>query len=241
MPVDTVYVGRPTPWGSPFPIASKGGELFPREDSVRMYRELVTTGETTFTDAGGVAHRFTRTERSGPLHVPTIDTIRRILAGRDLACWCPLTDTDGQPVPCHADVLLELAKLERARVTTTFTNVPPGPLLRLQLQRTEVAGAPSAAERATATRPPPAATTGRKRASAATRPASGAAGYSPSGSMAPHGCTPAAQNGQRTSNFSACSPPKSAPTPVAAVRGPTTDTAAALLERLTTDLPGGDT
>lgn len=31
------------------------------------------------------------------------------LAGRDLACWCPLVDADGQPVPCHADVLLSIA------------------------------------------------------------------------------------------------------------------------------------
>ncbi len=33
----------------------------------------------------------------------TEDDVRRELAGRDLACWCPL---DG---PCHADVLLEVA------------------------------------------------------------------------------------------------------------------------------------
>lgn len=25
-----------------------------------------------------------------------------------LACWCPLVDASGQPVPCHADVLVEL-------------------------------------------------------------------------------------------------------------------------------------
>ena len=31
------------------------------------------------------------------------------LRGKNLACWCPLTDKDGNPVPCHADVLLELA------------------------------------------------------------------------------------------------------------------------------------
>ncbi|MGE2733815.1 DUF4326 domain-containing protein [Mycolicibacterium vaccae] len=31
------------------------------------------------------------------------DEIRHELAGRDLACWCPLDD------PCHADVLLDLA------------------------------------------------------------------------------------------------------------------------------------
>ena len=32
-----------------------------------------------------------------------------LLRGHDLACWCPLVDKDGKPVPCHADVLLELA------------------------------------------------------------------------------------------------------------------------------------
>jgi hypothetical protein len=31
------------------------------------------------------------------------------LVGYDLACWCPLEDSDGTRVPCHADVLLELA------------------------------------------------------------------------------------------------------------------------------------
>lgn len=45
-------------------------------------------------------------EVDGPLH-------RRFyldgLAGNDLACWCPLEDEQGHRVPCHADVLLELA------------------------------------------------------------------------------------------------------------------------------------
>jgi len=31
------------------------------------------------------------------------------LAGHDLVCWCPLEDERGRRVPCHADVLLELA------------------------------------------------------------------------------------------------------------------------------------
>lgn len=33
----------------------------------------------------------------------TVDDVRRHLAGRDLACWCPLDR------PCHADVLLDIA------------------------------------------------------------------------------------------------------------------------------------
>lgn len=34
---------------------------------------------------------------------------RQELAGKNLACWCPLVDEFGQRVPCHADVLLEVA------------------------------------------------------------------------------------------------------------------------------------
>ena len=34
------------------------------------------------------------------------------LAGKNLACWCPLTDAQGNHVPCHADVLLEIANRE---------------------------------------------------------------------------------------------------------------------------------
>jgi hypothetical protein len=38
------------------------------------------------------------------LHAAGFDAaaLRRDLAGKDLACWCPLDQ------PCHADVLLEL-------------------------------------------------------------------------------------------------------------------------------------
>jgi hypothetical protein len=31
------------------------------------------------------------------------------LRGKDLACFCPLEDKDGNPVPCHADILLKWA------------------------------------------------------------------------------------------------------------------------------------
>ncbi len=98
MPLDAVYVGRPTAWGNPFPVS----HVFSRADAVRMHRELVLDGETTYTDDHGDEHRFER-KPSGPLHVPTADEIRRLLAGHDLACWCPLDE------PCHADTLLELA------------------------------------------------------------------------------------------------------------------------------------
>lgn len=97
MPYGVVFVGRPSAWGIPFPVTSTPDGLFLRADAVRMYRELVLTGETTYD-----GHHFTRSDR-GPLHVPTVDQIREHLAGRDLACWCP------PGVECHADFLLEIA------------------------------------------------------------------------------------------------------------------------------------
>ena len=41
--------------------------------------------------------------------LPGAWVLRAELAGHDLMCWCPLEDAAGYRVPCHADVLLELA------------------------------------------------------------------------------------------------------------------------------------
>lgn len=76
MPEGAVYVGRPTQWGNPFKIAN--GDR--RADAVRQFRQYVI----------------------GRLENGTGYPLRE-LAGKDLACWCPLDQ------PCHADVLLELA------------------------------------------------------------------------------------------------------------------------------------
>lgn len=49
------------------------------------------------------AVRFYRADLvAGRLRV-SVDEVRQALAGRDLACWCPLDQ------PCHADVLLAIA------------------------------------------------------------------------------------------------------------------------------------
>ena len=76
-PPGAVVVARPSPWGNPFRIGSDGD----RARCVARFREAFLRGRLPF----------------GP------GDVRRELAGRDLACWCP---TDG---PCHADVLLEVA------------------------------------------------------------------------------------------------------------------------------------
>jgi hypothetical protein len=92
MPEGAVYVGRPAGWGNPI----RPGE---------PYRFFNRHGKLVM----GVAPRSNRyalvdlfrayVSARTDLH----DQIRADLAGRDLACWCPLDQ------PCHADVLLEIA------------------------------------------------------------------------------------------------------------------------------------
>ena len=77
-PAGAVVVARPSRWGNPFVI----GPGRTREDAVAAYARALLAGEL------GI----------------TVADVRRELAGRDLACWCPLD------VPCHADVLLRVAR-----------------------------------------------------------------------------------------------------------------------------------
>ena len=71
-----VYVGRPTIWGSMFQL----NEGYSREQSVNSYVAWVELQPSPFFDA-----------------------VKRILKGKNLACWCPLDQ------PCHADILLAIA------------------------------------------------------------------------------------------------------------------------------------
>ena len=83
MPAGAVYVGRPTRSGNPFVVADEtaDGGASSRTEAVRRYRSWLAARPAMVAAA------------------------RSELAGRDLACWCPLEE------PCHADVLLEVANL----------------------------------------------------------------------------------------------------------------------------------
>jgi hypothetical protein len=70
------------------------------EHVVAVYRSMVKTNN---------AARFSR------------EDVVAELAGHDLACWCPLQDAQGSRVPCHADVLLEIAN------SPTQFHSPPQP------------------------------------------------------------------------------------------------------------------
>lgn len=87
-PAGAVVVARPSRWGNPWRVDPSGH----------------VTGRTVPTRAAAVAAFQQMLERGEHVEgYPSIDEIRTQLAGRDLACWCPLTE------PCHADVLLQVA------------------------------------------------------------------------------------------------------------------------------------
>jgi hypothetical protein len=98
---DAVIVDRRSKWGNPYrwtdypPYPSAGwGDDDPRRvpDSTRR-RHAVTDFEAALLYSGSTP----------PASYPSIEEIRAELAGKDLACWCPLSE------PCHADVLLKVA------------------------------------------------------------------------------------------------------------------------------------
>jgi hypothetical protein len=90
-PPAAVVVARPTRWGNPFVVGQRvdGVLVKDRAHSVALYRAMMAGSPDRCAAA------------------------RAELAGKDLACWCPLVDVDGRRGPCHADVLLEIANSHR--------------------------------------------------------------------------------------------------------------------------------
>lgn len=77
MPPNTVYVGRGTDWGNPFKA--------PTNDTMgRAYAVIMFAGYC-------------------PPNSALAEAARRILRGKNLACFCPVDQ------PCHADILMQLA------------------------------------------------------------------------------------------------------------------------------------
>ena len=83
MPPNTVYVGRPSRWGNPYTVAGY----------------CVSGASWTSTQARqACVDRF-----EDEMNAWTRGAVQHHLAGKNLACWCPLSQ------PCHADVLLRIA------------------------------------------------------------------------------------------------------------------------------------
>lgn len=91
MPANTIYVGRPTKWGNQF---SRREWRYQPAAAVEHFKAWVNGTDWT-------EHRQPHRDR----------LLRDLqeLRGKNLACWCKVWDEDGKRVPCHADVLLEIA------------------------------------------------------------------------------------------------------------------------------------
>ena len=104
MPEGAVYVGRPTKWGNPYRI-----------DRLSAHEYVGLTPDGSEAADGWGARNFAAKWAVDmfSLHIGPMGNyeygdeeladLHQSLAGRDLACWCPLDQ------PCHADVLLEVA------------------------------------------------------------------------------------------------------------------------------------
>ena len=81
MPEGAFYVGRGSRWGNPCQVIRlvEGHEVRDRAREVELFRKYLS--------------------RNRWVHFDAVVLLR----GHDLACWCPLD------VPCHGDVLLEIA------------------------------------------------------------------------------------------------------------------------------------
>jgi len=96
MPPNTIKVDRTTKWGNPCIVGQHGT----REECVTYFR-LALRG---FTVLGHKNADGTWLSDSLIAYRKMAKRNRRFLRGKNLACWCQLDK------PCHADVLLELAK-----------------------------------------------------------------------------------------------------------------------------------
>ena len=105
-PEGAVYVGRGSKWGNPWAVEEvhrKGQRMV---FDVRSKHHGASMGQfVSKRDAARWACVGFRSQYAADLEVS-------LLAGKDLMCWCPLTE------PCHADVLLELANGDRLPVGT---------------------------------------------------------------------------------------------------------------------------
>lgn len=113
MPEGALYVGRPSLWGNPWSdrdVCPDRTKLQIATFCVDRYREdLETFSLLTDYSLRVSEQRWRRV--SAEIRGRGFQSMREaavLLRGYDLACWCPLTDADGNPWPCHADVLLEI-------------------------------------------------------------------------------------------------------------------------------------
>jgi hypothetical protein len=137
MPEGAVYVGRPTRFGNPWVfrtyralarVPALDGSPWEYESRISadgMRHDYhhpdghVTVHHIRYMTRAECVEMFRRALTAPDRHIHirqghgkpwlSVEDVRRELAGKDLACWCPLWE------PCHADVLLAIANQEGPR------------------------------------------------------------------------------------------------------------------------------
>lgn len=95
MPENTVYVGRPSRWENPWRVGSFVWTIKPGGVIDREPHDPLTVGQAI--------ESFRNSMEWQCADQDYLSRLRSELAGKNLACWCPLDQ------PCHTDVLLEIA------------------------------------------------------------------------------------------------------------------------------------
>ena len=95
-PENTCYCGRGSKWGNPYKVGDKGlfivagieaGYCINLKTSLALYERWLDE----------------------MIKLKTID-LTELLKYDYLSCWCPLTDKEGNHVPCHVDILINKLK-----------------------------------------------------------------------------------------------------------------------------------
>lgn len=114
MPPGAVYVGRGTRWGNPFKVVPLAGGRFQvvdtgdRSRSLREEPQVIDEAYFARVMATRLFELHTTPLGLYAYSAADLADARRLLGGRDLACWCPLPEP-GETDYCHAAVLLRLA------------------------------------------------------------------------------------------------------------------------------------
>lgn len=124
MPPNTVYVGRPGKYGNPFKLMNDN--LIHCDASHRrkiLHPWVIFDNDNLWLQDTGLeqvvslykqwlAGWFGEGSRYHGIVKPMEITTKEILddlRGKDLACWCPIMDKNGNHTPCHAEILLKIA------------------------------------------------------------------------------------------------------------------------------------
>ncbi|MCW2898793.1 MAG: hypothetical protein JWO67_1058 [Streptosporangiaceae bacterium] len=99
LPPNTTVVSRPSRYGNPYRVGAPG--VPDNATAVALLRRHLELSAM-----GPALPSMELVPGLGIPVFPDVDTIRRELAGRNLACWCGASD------PCHVDVLLPIANPE---------------------------------------------------------------------------------------------------------------------------------